>query len=391
MNWEKISLSEVIEKPVSGEWGDGEGFTKVIRTTNFTNEGTLDLSDVVCRNIPANKIDKKKLQFGDIIIEKSGGSPKQPVGRVVYFNIENEIYLCNNFTSVLRPKKGISSRYLFWCLFSGHVGGSTLSFQNKTTGIINLQLERYCNEFLIPIPPLHIQEQIANTLDKADALRRKDQELLTKYDELAQAIFYDMFGDPVKNESGKGVSISELCIINPKKSEIERIGDFEVSFIPMEAVSEKGEVELKYERLFSEVNKGFTYFKNDDVLFAKITPCMENGKGGIVTNLKNGIGFGSTEFHVLRPSNGVSSEYVQAILSLPTVRKQAEKNMTGSAGQKRVPKSFFDTLCVPLPDEIKINKFTSSIQSIKRQKEIHKDSFEQSQKLFSGLLSNYFS
>jgi type I restriction enzyme S subunit len=212
MKWEKVKLFNLVEKPISGEWGTGEGNIKVIRSTNFTNNGTLDLSDVVSREIPLTKVEKKKLRHGDIIIEKSGGSPTQPVGRVVHFLAEDEEYLCNNFTSVLRPKANVCPRFLFWCLFSGHINGSTLKYQNKTTGIINLQLERYCKEFEVPLPPLHIQEQIVDTLDKADALRRKDQELLQKYDELAQAIFYDMFGDPVKNEKDWLVkTMNEIC------------------------------------------------------------------------------------------------------------------------------------------------------------------------------------
>lgn len=200
MSWTPVRLSDVIEKPLSGEWGDGEGTVKVLRTTNFTNDGTIDFSDVVERAISNKKIDQKKLIFGDTIIEKSGGSPSQPVGRVVFFDKTNDIFLCNNFTSVLRPKSAIDGKYLFWFLFNNHVTKNTLKYQNKTTGIINLQLERYISEIQIPLPPLSTQKRIAEILDTADDLRRKDQELLRKYDELAQAIFIDMFGDPVRNE-----------------------------------------------------------------------------------------------------------------------------------------------------------------------------------------------
>jgi type I restriction enzyme S subunit len=197
-----VRLIDVIHKPISGEWGEGEGAINVIRTTNFTNDGRLDLNEVVQRNIDSKKIHQKRLVFGDTIIEKSGGSPSQPVGRVVYFDQLNGIYLCNNFTSVIRSKADVDPRYLFWFLFNNHLTKNTLKYQNKTTGIINLQLERYIEELQIPLPPLATQKRIAEILDAADVLRRKDQELLKKYDELAQAIFIDMFGDPVKNEKG---------------------------------------------------------------------------------------------------------------------------------------------------------------------------------------------
>jgi type I restriction enzyme S subunit len=202
MSWNEVKLKDVINKPISGEWGNGAGNIKVIRSTNFTNDGKLDLTDVVSRDIELRKVDQKQLFYGDIIIEKSGGSPNQPVGRVVYFDLNEGVYLCNNFTSVLRSSSAVYSRYLFWFLFNSHLSGNTLKYQNKTTGIINLQLERYIEELRIPLPPLPIQRRIAEILDAADALRRKDQELLNKYDELAQAIFIDMFGDPVKNEKG---------------------------------------------------------------------------------------------------------------------------------------------------------------------------------------------
>ena len=90
MSLKKVKLHTLIEKPISGEWGSGEGSIKVIRTTNFNNDGTLNLTDVVFRDIPIDKVPKKKLRRGDIILEKSGGSPTQPVGRVVYFNVDEE-------------------------------------------------------------------------------------------------------------------------------------------------------------------------------------------------------------------------------------------------------------------------------------------------------------
>jgi type I restriction enzyme, S subunit len=205
------TLSQIIEKPISGEWGDGEGETNIIRTTNFTNDGKLDLTDVVRRNIERRKIEAKQLMYGDAIIEKSGGSPSQPVGRVVFFDQKDGTYLCNNFTSIIRAKNHVNKRYLFWFLFYNHRINNTLKYQNKTTGIINLQLDRYINDVQIPLPPLPVQQRIAEILDAADALRRKDQALLQKYDELAQSIFIDMFGDPVKNEKGWEVrKFSEL-------------------------------------------------------------------------------------------------------------------------------------------------------------------------------------
>ena len=143
--------------------------------------------------------------------------------------------------------------------------------------------------------------------------------------------------------------LGEVCLINPKSCTLR--DDTEVSFIPMTKVGEHGEFDASEIKNYSEVKKGFTNFQNGDILFAKITPCMENGKGAITHNMKNGIGFGSTEFHVLRPdTDKITSEWLYYLTTWKAFRKEAERNMTGSAGQKRVPKTFLENYVVNLPD-----------------------------------------
>lgn len=195
-------LRDLVEKPISGEWGDGEGTINVLRTTNFTNHGQINFDDLVKRNIQDKKVFDKKLLKEDIIIEKSGGSPAQPVGRVVFFN-EEGTYLCNNFTSILRPlKKHVFPKYLHYILFCNHKFGFVRKFQNKTTGIINLQLPKYLKDTKIPLPSLTEQQKIAAILDAADSLRQKDQQLVERYTTLSQSLFLEMFGDPVTNPMG---------------------------------------------------------------------------------------------------------------------------------------------------------------------------------------------
>ena len=118
----------------------------------------------------------------------------------------------------------------------------------------------------------------------------------------------------------------------------------------MQYISEKGDIKTDDLKTYNEVKKGFTYFAENDVVFAKITPCMENGKGAIAKNLRNGIGFGSTEFHVLRPNqNMITPEWLYFLMSFQQFRKDAESNMTGSAGQRRVPADFLKKYKVSIP------------------------------------------
>lgn len=196
-------ISNHIENPISGDWGNdiednSEDFTFVLRTTNFTNIGKINYGDVVKRDIFSFVLDRKRLKKNDIIIEKSGGSDKIPVGRVVFFDIEDDNYICNNFTSVLRCKDTLSSKYLFYYLFRNHKHNITAYYQNKTTGIRNLQLKRYLNTN-IPIPPLPQQEKIVKVLDISSALIEKQKELIEEYNLFLKSKFIEMFGDPIKN------------------------------------------------------------------------------------------------------------------------------------------------------------------------------------------------
>lgn len=141
---------------------------------------------------------------------------------------------------------------------------------------------------------------------------------------------------------------SDLAEVNPR-TPVKLPDTAEVSFIPMTAVDETGHWVDRQARRLGEVKKGYTVFQEGDILFAKITPCAENGKGCHATNLVNGIGFGSTEFHVLRAKSGVSPRIVFHLAHDPFVRAKAVAVMGGSAGQQRVPADFFDLFYLP-PD-----------------------------------------
>jgi len=162
--------------------------------------------------------------------------------------------------------------------------------------------------------------------------------------------------------------LSEWVRVNPSTKLPDLEEDEAVSFIPMEAVSERtGEVD-KQETAFSHVATGYTRFAEGNVLWAKITPCMQNGKSGIATDLIKNVGFGSTEFHVLLPNTKeVSPKCLWSLLSLDMVTTAAQAVFTGTAGQQRVPDTFLKTLPFPKPSLSKQNKmakeYASSIEN----------------------------
>ncbi|HZR89958.1 MAG TPA: restriction endonuclease subunit S [Bradyrhizobium sp.] len=143
--------------------------------------------------------------------------------------------------------------------------------------------------------------------------------------------------------------LGDVIEINPRQPK-DIAAAQEISFVPMAAVNEiHGAIADRQVREFGAVSKGFPTFAEGDVLFAKITPCMENGKVAIASNLVNGIGAGSTEFYVLRPSRSILPEYVFHFVRRQSFREACKANFTGSAGQQRVPRSYLERVLLPLP------------------------------------------
>lgn len=146
-------------------------------------------------------------------------------------------------------------------------------------------------------------------------------------------------------------SLADVCEINPRLPRDHGLGDDQlVSFVPMAAVDEiSGSITQGQSRPFSEVKKGYTHFRDGDVLFAKITPCMENGKAAIANELIGGYGFGSTEFHVMRPGPEVMADWLFYFVRQRSFRQIAKQNFTGTAGQQRVPTTFMSSATIPVP------------------------------------------
>ena len=212
-------LINITGKALSGEWGidDEEGIgIPVLRTTNFTNDGIIDYSNVITRTITKKNIADKFLRKGDIIIEKSGGSDNKPVGRVVYFDNDENKYLFNNFTGLLRVKDTTKwlPKYIFYSLFANYQSGGTRRYENKTTGLHNLQTDFYVEDFEIKEISYGEQIEICELFDGITDLIYKRKRQLEKLDELVKSRFVELFGTLNDNEKGLDiVSIEELCTL----------------------------------------------------------------------------------------------------------------------------------------------------------------------------------
>ncbi|WDL75726.1 restriction endonuclease subunit S [Helicobacter winghamensis] len=154
--------------------------------------------------------------------------------------------------------------------------------------------------------------------------------------------------------------------LNPSKREIANIDENTiVSFVEIASVADKGYIQNKVDKPLKELRKGsYTYFAENDILIAKITPCMENGKCAIAKNLANGLGMGSSEFHIFRTHKGLNNKFLFACLNQDSIRQEATKNMTGSSGHRRVPISFYESLQIPLPPIEAQEKIINTIENI---------------------------
>jgi len=147
------------------------------------------------------------------------------------------------------------------------------------------------------------------------------------------------------------VRLGDICTINPRKNQLSDLNPkIQVSFVPMANLNEhRISFHPNEEKQLSDVSASYTYFGNNDVLLAKVTPCFENGKAGIARGLLNGIGFGSSEFYVLRMSERVLPEWVYFCVMHPFFRDVAIAQMTGTGGLQRVPRGYIENFEIPLP------------------------------------------
>jgi type I restriction enzyme, S subunit len=212
-------------------------------------------------------------------------------------------------------------------------------------------------KFEFPLPPLEEQKRIAEILWAADKAVEKWNNVIQELRQLLVVLSYKNFllhearrQKPSLPLNWRIGSINEIVEIDPRQPH-DIDDDLDVSFVAMEDVSESGGLLNKSTKKYHDVKKGYTYFGEGDILFAKITPCMENNKGALVGNLTNGIGMGSTEFFIFRPKKKTDQQFVYYLTMSRPYRKRAERWMQGSAGQRRVPKDFFIKRPIVIPHE----------------------------------------
>lgn len=364
---EKVRLGDIFEYLPKSKLKAGDGRKKG-KYKFFTSS-----------NIQDKYIDEF-IYDGEYLIFGTGGKAS--------INYCNEKFSTSTDNFVVKVKKGFNTK-LIYLYFKNDMSKLEKGFKGASIKHIS---KEYINQLTIPKYNYKNQLEIVNKIDKVQEmieLRKKQTEEL---DELIKSQFVEMFGDIKKNDKKwKYTTIGKECILNPKKTELQNINEnFKVSFVAMPSVSENGNIDTSIIKEYCDVKKGFTYFAENDILFAKITPCMENGKGAVAVGLKNKVGFGSTEFHVLRPKENINSVWLYTLTSMKSFRIEAERKMTGSAGQKRVPISFLETYSLGVPPIEIQNQFADIVKQIDKQKIEIQKSLGKMEKLQKSLMNKYF-
>lgn len=220
--------------------------------------------------------------------------------------------------------------------------------------------ENFCS-IQIPLPPINTQRRIVEEVKGYLQIVDSAKKIVQSYRTIIPS-----------NLSAKYMTLEEIAIFKPSKDDVRNLPEFtKVSFVPMADLNMNSEIFVaKEERQISEVMTGFTYFKDNDVLLAKITPCFENGKAGIARNLTNGIGFGSTEYIVIRANTDVVyPEWIYYHINSTDFLEEGKNYMTGTAGQQRIDINYVKQYSIPVPT-LEIQK--EVLDKIKREQELVK-------------------
>lgn len=323
--WPIVSLGEIAEV-VAGQSPEGKFYNENGNGTPFY-QGKTEFGDIYLGEPTKWTTQVTKLaEPGDILM-----SVRAPVGPV---NITKHRICIGRGLAAIRCKE-VESIFLFHYLRAiedkivGN-GGAVFDSINK----------RQIEEIKVPLPPVEIQKQIAVEFEGYQKVIDGAKQVVENWKPAIEI-------DP----SWERVKLRDVCEINPKKNEVKKLNpELEVSFVPMADLRQNATYfDAKQTKKLADVVTSYTYFSEGDVLLARVTPCFENGKAGIAKNLRNKIGFGSSEYIVLRATEKILPEVIYAFVTESNFKERGKSVMTGTGGLQRIPVSFVENWEVHLP------------------------------------------
>lgn len=324
----------------------------------------IDDTDIPKVNLDdASRLSMYRLEVGDIVFSRVGS-----IGRMALVTEREKGWpISDQMLRLQLMRNDLDHKFMLYAISSeAALQAISLESVGSTRESINTEILRNL-EF--PLPPLSEQRAIAAYLDREtariDALIAHKRDLLDLLERQRTALISHAVTkglNPAAPMKDSGIPwlgeipshwdvrrLKFVASINPSKSEVSHLpDDTEVSFLPMERVG-NGTLDLELTKPLKEIKQGFTYFRDGDVIVAKIAPSFENGKGALAFGLASGIGFGTTELHVIRATPLIERQFVYYLTLSHQFRGMGETQMYGTAGQKRVPDRFINDFPTPLP------------------------------------------
>lgn len=369
----------------------------VLRSNNVDlNTNKLDLTELKYINPKIVIPENKKVTKGSLIICTANGS-KSHLGKVALIDNDYD-YAFGGFMGLIKPKENLISDFLFYIMISE----SYKKFIGALSDGANINNLKFgdLGEFEIPLPQLPEQQRIVSLLDKSfvaiDQAKAHAEKNLQNARELFESYLQEVFEK--KGSEWEEKTLGEVCDLKPQKREArDKLKETDlVTFLPMEDLGVLNkEIRGNKQRQLKDVAASYTYFANNDVLLAKITPCFENGKIGIARNLINGIGFGSSEYIVFRSKGKLDPEFLYYFLSQDQIREEGRKYMSGAVGHKRISKEWIENKTIPFPSikeqQSIINKLNSLSAEMKKLKSIYQQKLNDLEELKKSVLQKAFS
>lgn len=386
--WEAKRLFELCDFK-NGLWkGKKEPFQQanVIRNTNFRNDGSLDETDIACIEVEAKQFDKRRLEYGDIILERSGGGPKQPVGRVITFEKRDSNFSFSNFTSVIRVKEAneLDFRFLHRFLYWSYISGVTETMQKRSTGIRNLNFKEY-QSLEIPLPPLEEQKRIVALLDEAfaglaSARANAEANLQNARELFDQCLSKEMMSSAENYGSTMSCKMKDVVTLHngdrgknyPNKSEYVEHGIPWINtghIMPNGTLSEDRMnyiTKAKYEQL------GGGRTQAGDLVF-----CLRGatiGKTAFVGRFAPGAI--ASSLMIIRPGKNISAKYAYYFLTSDLGKSEILRFIGGAAQPNLAGKSVGE-FNVTLPPTSEQNEITDRLDAIRKYVDGIKSNFEQ--------------
>lgn len=401
----KLSNPDLFES-LNGLWkGKKPPFVKakVIRNTNFTKMGVIDYSDVVELDVEKKQLEKKHLNRGDIIVERSGGSPAQPVGRVVFFDKDETDFSFSNFTSAIRVKdqEHLFPKYVFYFLKYFYDQGATEELQQRTTGIRNLDFNTYKDKTQIPFLPMTGQKNISYILSKIQEAIENQDKIIKATTDLKAALMKKIFSEGLNGEALKETEIGKI----PKSWKAKKIKDLVlktetrnpennpekiIKYIDVSSVSSQllKIVEPQILKGKDAPGRARKIVLTNDVIFATVRPTLK--RVCKITSEYNNE-YCSTAFCVLRANKSILNyEFLFQYLTSDDFIKRTEKLQSG-ASYPAITDEKLKAMEMPLPSLNEQEQISNVLKLIDDKYQITHRKNQAHQNLFNSLLNNLMS